>query len=42
MNTKKTKQEAVNFIKKAIQHKQEWRQELDAEFKGKDVKVMFL
>ena len=42
MNVKKTKEEALNFIKTAIQHKQEWKKELEAEFNGKDVNVVFL
>ena len=42
METKKTKEAALNFIKTAIKHKQEWRKELEAEFKGKDVNVVFL
>ena len=42
MEIKKTKEEALNFLKAAIQHKQEWKKELEAEFKGKDVNVVFL
>ena len=42
MNTKKTKEDALNFIKAAIRHKQEWKQELEAEFKGKNVDLVFL
>ena len=42
MEVKKTKEEALNFIKAAIRHKLEWRKELEAEFKGKDVNVVFL
>ena len=42
MEAKKTKEEALKFIKTAIRHKQEWRKELEAEFKGKDVNVVFL
>jgi len=42
MKRKKTKDEALDFIKTAIQHKQEWKKELEAEFKGKDVNVVFL
>lgn len=32
MVEKKTKEEALQFIKSAIQHKQEWLQELEEEF----------
>ena len=39
---RKAKEEALSFIKKAIQHKQEWKQEMEAEFKGKEVNVVFL
>ena len=39
---KKTKEEALLFIKKAIRHKQEWKKELEEEFKGKDLNVVFL
>ena len=42
MEAKKTKEEALEFIKNAVRHKQEWRKELEAEFKGKDVNVVFL
>lgn len=42
MKVKKTKEEALEFIKSAVKHKQEWRKELEAEFKGKDVNVVFL
>lgn len=42
MKTKKTKEEALNFIKAAIRHKQEWKRELETEFNGKDVNVVFL
>lgn len=42
METKRTKEEALEFIKNAIKHKQEWRKELETEFKGKDVNVVFL
>jgi hypothetical protein len=42
MEARKTKEEALDFIKRAIMHKQEWRKELEAEFKGKDVNVVFL
>ena len=42
MEVKKTKEEALNFIKTAIQHKQERKKELEAEFKNKDVTVVFL
>lgn len=42
MEVKKTKEEALNFIKTAIQHKQEWKKELEAEFKNRDVTVVFL
>ena len=42
MEAKKTKEAALNFIKTAIKHKQEWRKELEEEFKGKDVNVVFL
>ena len=42
MEVKKTKEEALEFIKSAVKHKQEWRKELEAEFKGKDVNVVFL
>ena len=42
MEAKKTKEEALNFIKTAIKHKQEWRKELEEEFKEKDVNVVFL
>jgi len=42
MEVKKTKEEALNFLKTAIRHKQEWKKELEAEFKGKDVNVVFL
>ena len=42
MEAKKTKEEALEFIKQAVKHKQEWRKELEAKFKGKDVNVVFL
>ena len=42
METKKTKEQALNFIKTAVMHKQEWKKELEAEFKGKNVNVVFL
>lgn len=42
MQKKKTKEEALAFIKKAIQHKQEWKKELELEFNSKDVNVEFL
>ena len=42
MEGKKTKEAALNFIKTAIKHKQEWRKELEEEFKGKDLNVVFL
>ena len=42
MEVKKTKEQALNFIKAAVQHKQEWKKELEAEFKDKDVNVVFL
>ena len=42
MEVKKTKEEALNFLKTAIRHKQEWKKELEVEFKGKDVNVVFL
>jgi hypothetical protein len=32
MVAKKTKEEALQFIKSAIRHKQEWLQELEEEF----------
>ena len=38
----KTREEALNFIKKAIKHKQEWKKELEAEYNGQDVRVVFL
>jgi hypothetical protein len=41
MEAKKTKEEALEFIKNAVRHKQECRKELEAEFKGKDVNVVF-
>ena len=34
--------EALNYLKTAIRHKQEWKKELETEFKGKDVNVVFL
>ena len=42
MEAKKTKEQALEFIKAAVKHKQEWKKELEAEFKGKDVNVVFL
>lgn len=39
---KKSKEEALAFIKKAIQHKEEWKRELEIEFKSQDVNVEFL
>jgi hypothetical protein len=42
METKKTKEQALDFIKTAVMHKQEWKRELEAEFKGKNVNVVFL
>lgn len=42
MKTKKTKEEALDFVKAAIRHKQEWLQELKTEFGGKDVEVVLL
>ncbi len=42
MEVKKTKEQALNFIKAAVQHKQDWKKELEEEFKGKDVNVVFL
>ncbi len=40
----KTKKEALNFIKSMIQHRQDWKQEMETEFmnKGKRVNVVFL
>ena len=35
-------EQALEFIKAAVKHKQEWKKELEAEFKGKDVNVVFL
>jgi len=42
MEAKKTKEEALEFIKTAVRHKQEWRKELETEFKEKNVSVVFL
>ena len=42
MEAKKTKEQALDFIRSAVKHKQEWKKELEAEFKGKDVNVVFL
>ena len=42
MEVKKTKEQALEFIKAAVKHKQEWKKELEAEFKGKDVNVVML
>lgn len=42
MEVKKSKEEALDFIKSAIRHKQEWKEELEAEFKNENVKVVFL
>ena len=42
MEDKKRKEAALNFIKTASKHKQEWRKELEEEFKGKDLNVVFL
>ncbi len=42
MEAKKTKEQALEFIKAAVKHKQEWKKELEAEFKGKDVNVVML
>ena len=42
MEIKKTKEQAIDFIKAAVKHKQEWKKELEAEFKGKDVNVVML
>ena len=42
MEIKKTKEQALEFIKAAVKHKQEWKKELEAEFKGKDVNVVML
>ena len=42
IEVKKTKEEALEFLKAAIRHKQEWREELEAEFKDKNVSVEFL
>lgn len=42
MGVKTKKEEALEFLKAAIKHKQEWRKELEAEFKGKEVSVEFL
>ena len=42
MEAKKTKEQALEFIKAAVRHKQEWKKELEAEFKGKDVNVVML
>ena len=42
MEANKTKEHALEFIKTAVQHKQEWKRELEAEFKGKSVNVVFL
>lgn len=42
MEVKKTKEQALEFIKAAVKHKQEWKKELEAEFKGKDINVVML
>ncbi len=42
MDAQKTKEQALEFIKNAVKHKQEWKKELETEFKGKDVNVVFL
>ena len=36
MEVKKTKEEALNFLKTAIRHKQEWKKELEAELAALD------
>ena len=44
MKQKKTKKQALDFLKKAIEHKQEWKREIEREFaeKGEPVNVVFL
>ena len=42
MKSRKTKEEAVEFVKTAIQHKLEWKKELENEFRDKHVSVVFL
>ncbi len=42
MEAKKTKEQALDFIKTAVKHKQEWKKELEAEFEGKAVNVVML
>ena len=44
MEKAKTKEEALASLKKAIQHKQEWKKEIEQEYakKGEQVKVVFL
>ena len=44
MGKAKTKEEALASLKKAIQHKQEWKKEIEQEYakKGEQVKVVFL
>lgn len=44
MEKEKTKKDALDFLKNAIRHKQEWKQELEREFahEGKPANVVFL
>ena len=44
MGKTKTREEALASLKKAIQHKQEWKKEIEQEYakKGEQVKVVFL
>ena len=41
---KKTREDALGFIKKVIQHKKDWKNEIEAEFakQGMNVNVEFL
>ena len=44
MGKAKTKEEVLASLKKSIQHKQEWKKEIEQEYakKGEKVKVVFL